>query len=254
MFYKIYRISDSGNKKEKLHFASKKACLDNFISIFGKDNLIIFADNCNLQTITYLKEIDVSFFETFLGSSKIFKFILNFIQHKFNNEDIVYLVEDDYWHLNDAKHILLEGLEIGDYVTLYDHPDKYGKMPDNPYIKDGGELSEVLLSKSCHWKSTNSTPLTFATKVKVIKEDLDVFIKFSLRRETKSFGIFSTLTKQNVIPMILARKNLLSIFLRLYFLFVHRKKRKLISPIPSKSTHCEIKYLAPLIDWKNINN
>jgi transaldolase len=40
-----------------------------------------------------------------------------------------------------------EGLDISDYVSGYDHPDKYidsDQGGDNPFIKDGGEITRVL--------------------------------------------------------------------------------------------------------------
>ena len=46
---------------------------------------------------------------------------------KFHPDTILYFVEDDYLHLPGWLDVLLEGFSIpeADYVTLYDHKDKY---------------------------------------------------------------------------------------------------------------------------------
>ena len=61
-----------------------------------------------------------------------------------------YFVENDYLHHSNARNILLEGFTVGaDYVSLYDHPDKYLNANEggNPFIEDGGEVTKVYLSK-----------------------------------------------------------------------------------------------------------
>ena len=53
--------------------------------------------------------------------------LLNYINDQnYNDDDIIYFLEDDYLHQNGWINILLEGFEyIGaDYYTLYDHPAK----------------------------------------------------------------------------------------------------------------------------------
>ena len=53
----------------------------------------------------------------------------------------VYFVEDDYLHHPRSYEILIEGLELGaDYITLYDHPDKYFDG-GNPLIEGDGEVT-----------------------------------------------------------------------------------------------------------------
>ena len=38
------------------------------------------------------------------------------------------------------------------------------------------------------------------------------------------------------------------------FLEIRSKSRFLVSPIPSYSTHGEVEWLAPIINWKDISN
>ena len=69
---------------------------------------------------------------------------------------------------------------IADYVTLYDHPDKYmdhDKGGPNPYISNGGEVTRLVKTDNSHWKLTNSTTMTFASKVNTLKQDRDIWMK-----------------------------------------------------------------------------
>lgn len=133
-----------------------------------------------------------------------------------------YMVEDDYLHLPGSRAVLLEGLKLGDYVTLYDHPDKYMTGGPNPHVQDGAEVSRVYLSKSCHWKQTNSTTMTWATRVETLKQDKDVWWKFSEGTCADDFKAFMSLD------------------------------RLTISSIPGWSTHGEKMWLAPLTRWKDV--
>jgi len=68
--------------------------------------------------------------------------------------------------------------------------------------------------------------MTFATRVKTIKEDLSVFQKFCSGRHPMDFHLFCDLI--------------------LY------KGRKLVSPIPGVSTHGETEQLSKFINWEKV--
>jgi hypothetical protein len=234
----IYRISDGGYKKEKLEFADKFYCLENYLSVFGNDNLVLFADNCKEETLERLRKYPIRIFESNEGSSaKSWRMVAEYAMKEYSNNELVYFLEDDYLHLKGAKKCLEEGLEIADYVTLYDHPDKYlnPKEGGNPMVVKGGEYTQVLLTKSTHWKITNSTTMTFASKISTLKEDWEIWDEFTKGSLPSDDQIFLKLQSLKKLKYKLFGKN-----------------RKLISPIPSMSTHVEKKWLAPLIDWKNI--
>jgi hypothetical protein len=112
-------------------------------------------------------------------------------------------------------------------VTLYDHPDKYidPSIGGNPFCRGGAENTRVHLTKSCHWKITNSTTMTFASKVKDLKIDETIIRKWTSKTHPNDFAMFSEMRSNN---------------------------RFLISPIPSYSTHGETAYLAPLRTWNEI--
>jgi len=241
MLHILMRISDAGNpKKVKLPFATPLYCLDNCIQVFGRDRLTVFADNCSPETLHALRERSILPLEIKLGNAGSFLHVLNYAREHFSGEDRLYLLEDDYLHLPSAPLLLEEGLDIADYVTLYDHSDKYFNAADggpNPFIREGGELGRVLLTKSTHWKTTNSTTMTFAVRAKTLAEDAPVWQKYAIR----DFAAFTFLQRHP--------KNLWKYLLQT--LSPH-PRRRLISSIPAAATHCELAWLAPLISWDEI--
>jgi len=229
-----YRFSDGGYSKIKLDSATKKNCLNNFLDHFNfvDVEIIIIADKCAQETLKWLYEdigtkSSVSIIETNYGFGvKTYLHALD-LACALPDEEEVYLVEDDYIHRGKSYRAIREGLEISDYVTLYDHPDKYlpRKQMGNPLVSDGGEDTKVLLTQSTHWKITNSTPMTFAAKAKILKRDKEIHLHFCSDTMSDSYRLFLRLKEHN---------------------------RKLISSIPALSTHSELQWLAPLVDWNKI--
>jgi len=224
-----YRISDKGNIKNKPSYITWENCLRNFITHFHKKDIHIIADN--VEEVTYAKLLKYVSTEqitrTNLGNGNGLAF--TFLKAIKENPDntFIYFVEDDYLHIHNSKQVLLEGLQRADYVSLYDHPDKYMNPSPNPFVKNGGEYTRVITTNSTHWKNTNSTCMTFATSVKILKQDIDIFLKY-----TRNLKIPSSF---DVFTYILPSRN-----------------RQLITPIPSYATHGETKYLALFRDWGGV--
>lgn len=172
-----YRISSNSYNKPRIPGATKSVCLKNFLEIFHGENICLIKDNCDESIEKEIGKVlkdypDIKIEVTQLGNSGSFKYALSqAITHDPN--EIVYFVEDDYLHESNAKKILLEGLKVGDYATLYDHPDKY--CSEYYY----GETTKILHSGNHHWKHSISTTMTFATKVKILQEDANVWIENS---------------------------------------------------------------------------
>ena len=146
----------------------------------------------------------------------------------YNNNDLIYFLEDDYLHLPDSLECLISAAKqnYADYITLYDHPDKYGFKDNNPYVKEGGEKTKVFLTDNHHWKLTDSTTMTVAAFVDVLKRDKATWWRWTETRYPYDFQIF--------------------VDLRCF------SKAHLISPIPSLSTHGETKFLAPCVNWEEV--
>ncbi|KKP88977.1 MAG: hypothetical protein UR93_C0005G0033 [Berkelbacteria bacterium GW2011_GWA2_35_9] len=225
-----YRISNNSEKKERLSNATKEHCLTIFLREFDReDNQIeIVADNVTEKKLKDFifsqQKKNLSIEETALGNTQSFKYVLKKACQLDDLDEMIFFAEDDYLYLPNSDQVLKEGLGRADYVSLYDHPDKY-QDGLNPFVKDGGEKTKVILTQSSHWKFTNSSTMTFASQVKTLKADYKLWERRLVDTYPYDFKAFRDL---------------------------RRRGRKLITPIPSLSTHAEPKFLAPLIDWSRV--
>lgn len=229
----LYRISDGGYNKIKPYYVTKRGCFLHFLKIFNNYDIYVFADNISDDTYNFLKQNieNTKIIRTSLSNAASFMYALNFAIKNFKDDEKIYFAEDDYIYTQEAPTIIEEGLDIADYSSGYDHPDKYINHSEggpNPFIEKGGELTRVILSKSRHWKLTNSCCMTFATTINIIKQDYDIFEKHCSTTHPYDFEIFCDLYKI--------------------------KERTLVSCIPSVSSHGDTDGLAKFIDWeKEIN-
>ena len=143
----IYRISDKSNPKTKLPNAGKGDCLINAIEVFGAENFHVIADNCTEQTLVALQSTGLSLEVTANGNCGTCQHIFKEVIDRYAPEDFLYLSEDDYLHLPGSREILLEGLSIADYVTLYDHPEAYQRNSMNPFVHDDLPKSSIYLTE-----------------------------------------------------------------------------------------------------------
>ena len=157
----------------------KKRCVENLMNVFRGHEIYVLGDNLGDDLSNFIQSFNPTHFENKLrGRNFWFREKIEFACNNFENEDILYFVEDDYLHQKDAPTLLEEGIVHSDYVTLYDHPDKYQQHPNrNPEITDLGENTVLFLTKTSHWKYTNSTTVTFACKKSTLKQDSDVWVK-----------------------------------------------------------------------------
>lgn len=174
---------------------------------YGERSDTFLKEEANVHEVNCGKE-SLSFVETA-------KYILS---RNFPADTIIYFLEDDYVHRPNWDQVLLDGFNLPvQYVTLYDHGDKYQEM-----YKDF--MTKVLHTELSHWMPTPSTTNTFATKFKTLREDFSVHEKYSTGYEPS--------------------------FDHGKFIELHNKGRTLISSIPGYSTHCHEEFLSPCIDWK----
>ncbi len=219
-----YRISDTGYNKVKPEYVNNKNCLLNFINVFQPSfgELKIYADNTSKETDDMILNVaGIEPIKIYQGSSaQSFRHVFEKAIVENDENTVIYFLENDYIHVNGAKEILLEGIEMGaDFCTLYDHPDKYmdADKGGNPEIEGGGEVTKVFKTPSYWFKLTNSTTMTFAATVKTLRRN-----EYVIRKHTS--GIYPTDYQMSIELRSLGET--------------------LISPIPSVSTHGETAWLA----------
>jgi len=228
----IYRISDAGYNKVKPAYINNEACLKNAIQTFPwfEHDWTILADNISEETRTMIKKyISEKFIRDVSVGHGAGTFNLALDEALgYDDETVIYFIENDYLHKPNAGKIIVEGLQLGaSFVSLYDHPDKYlpPSQGGNPYCEGGAEDTRVYLTQSTHWKITNSTTMTFAATVSTLKRTEETLRKYTQGSYPEDFKMFLDLREQGEL---------------------------LITSIPGYSTHGETAWLTPLIDWSQI--
>lgn len=225
------------------HFFNKEGCFNNLLNtVDDKCEITVLFDGNLLDCDHFLnREIYRGKFNLVekQGGSET-KSFLNMIEYvkaiNINDDDIVYFLEDDYFHNVGWPTILREGFGeyfgnvrgvfrngSKEYVTLYDHNDKYCHQMFDELT------SKIIYSKSVHWRTTPSTTNTYAMLGKTFKRDYDIHKKYS---------------------------NSDANFTHDHAKFIHLgiDGRYLISCIPGYSTHCLNEHMSPLVDWEKVYN
>ena len=142
----------------------------------------------------------------------------------YDDDTIIYFIEDDYLHRENWCEVLIEAFSLPThYVSLYDHLDKY--------IDSGYDdlVSKVFHTDTCHWRTVPSTCNTYAGKMGQLKQDMVIHKHFSA-------------ASPDGISMDHAK-----------FVELGRHGRRLITPMPGYSTHCDLLH-SPCIDWEKYIN
>ena len=226
----IYRISDAGYNKVKPDYINNENCLANATKEFDDSIWSVIADNISSDTNDmiqkYVTRNCIQYVEKGNGAAT-FNLALDEAL-TYEDDEIIYFIENDYLHKPGSQKIIQEAFELGaSFVSLYDHLDKYigPSKGGNPYCEGGAEDTRVYLTDSCHWKITNSTTMTFASKVSTLKRVEPILRKWTSGIHPDDFQMFLDLRSQNEL---------------------------LITPIPGYSTHGETAWLSPFTDWKKI--
>lgn len=183
--FKINIIYD-GNEKNWIHDAT----YDKFYQIEAKDDMVSFFETCHI-----------------VKQDELIK-----------ENDLIYFLENDYMHTRDwfvkVKELfsMYEGL---DYVSLYDHNDKYF-LPMYENL-----TSKIFTTNTHHWRTTPSTCGSFIVTKQRFDEDYDIL---STMRGDHNKWLW---LNQN-------------------------RSRFVFTPIPGLSTHCMEGLLSPTIKWHNI--
>ena len=201
----------------------KWRCLENFVTVFNEHNITLIADGVddatwnNLNTMHPTLDLRRTTFGSNAGS-----FLYSLDEAiKLPHDTVVYFVEDDYIHHEGADIILEQGVSISPYVSLYDHPDKY-------WGSNADVLSKVMMTEDCHWRTTGSTTMTFASQVRYLIQDRAVFQQWCGGEDkwTHDFQLFTELSTA----------------------------RGLITPIPGYATHMDTWVIGRMVDWQEVLN
>lgn|GEM_PF-1520591 len=193
-------------------------------------------ENCLLDKLSKEFDIEIVKLET-KSNTKAYQYVLNEACLA-DDKDKILFVEDDYLWLPEAIQEMnqtMDAIPEVDYLTPYDHPVRY----DFGYY-GGVDLphweNRIFLNGNRHYRSQESTCMTFMTRGRVIKQDRNLHLMYS--------------------PGDKKCPNDRELFRRLQHLGgnIHNidEKRLLLGPMPSLATHVHEPYLAPTIDWEKL--
>ena len=227
VFVRHCNFSENSVGKTRLPSFSRELCYHNLKRTSSSDsvNITFMMDGDNVDN-HFLKNENEYKIVTKKGGTDAHSFLnlLEYVREQDLDDDtIVYILEDDFFHKEGWDEILREGFNQtnADYISLYDHKDKY-------FLPAYKELqSSVIHTNSSHWRTSPSTVNTYATEFKTFKKHFDIHKEFcDLDRG----------------------------FTRDHDKFIHlwQNGSNLITSIPGYSTHMEVEYLSPTIDWENL--
>lgn len=224
IFYRHYNISGNDSKRS-LHWFDYESCFKNLLSTINGDDRIelhvimdgniktnwinAYSDQFTLHEITAGNDYN-SFLQTYSYANSI----------STKDDDLFYFLENDYLHVNgwvDKVFELFSTYTGLDYISLYDHNDKY-------FLADYESLvSKIFTTNSHHWRTTPSTCGTYIINKKIFLEDYDVPFKMVGDHHK--------------------------------FIFLNQTKGRFVfTPIPGLSTHCMGGLLSPTINWEQYAN
>lgn len=242
MLHIFYRACSIENNKPRPAFYSKAVCLQSCIIALKRvqpARLVVVHDGPVSDEFLTLLDSHGEIVELAgVGEAQSFNFTLE-LAAKCDPGDLVYLAEDDYIHAPEAFQKLCECFEQlpCDYVTLFDDPLRYHLSedvpPDEPLHHDA-----LYVSSSHHWRTIESTTLTFGGRVDRIAEDRALFAPHVLRRAADKRYIADRESWRELQG------------LGTYASTGYR--RALLGAIPSLATHCEVTALSPTVDWTQL--
>ena len=224
IFYSHYNVEGTDNKFRPHWFDYEKCFINLLNTIKGKDIDLHLIMDGKVKDNWIRKYENLYITHEIVGGSmknagwQMFKIALD--SDEIKDDDLIYFLENDYLHVNDwDKHVLnlYQTYNNLNYVTLYDHYDKYFA----PLYED--LVSKIFATYTCHWRTTPSTCGSFIISKKLWKEDYNFHVSIE--------GDHNKWIALN-----------------------QEKERFILSPLPGLSTHCMETLLTPTIDWQKINN
>jgi hypothetical protein len=202
---------------------SYEKCFENLLkTIEGYDNihLTLAMDGKNVLDFTHKHKDKYILFQTYNNSSlKSFRDLMEYVKKQpMESNDLIYWLENDYIHVDgwvDKLTTLFETYLGLDYISLYDHNDKYTIAEYEDLV------SKIIVTENHHWRTTPSTCGSYIITRKTFEEDYDVW--------STAVGDHNT------------------------FIDLNKLKNKFVfTPIPGLSTHCMEGLMSPAIEWNKI--
>lgn len=265
--YRIYPGMSKANSPPAFSgdkFKLSEFCLRSFKSSLGslRAKIFVLLDNCPAEYQNLFESLfdqeDLEFIQLKgIGNEPTFEMQIKLLLEQ-SYSDVVYFAEDDYLYMTGQFESMVNFLNSSsdvDFISPYDHTDYYTtSLHDHP--------NKIRVAYGKHWRTTNSTCLTFMARRQALEEAMVTFMTFL--KGSSDASLWVSLTKSRVFDIksiFQYRKSDPWLYDILKKAWVYNWKQILFSrrftvwvPIPSIATHMEKDFLAPNIDWIRMLN
>jgi hypothetical protein len=221
IFYRHYNIEGSDYKNRPQWFNFEKCFINLLNTIEGKNvNLYLVMDG-NVESNFIKKYKDKYILHSVDAKSDQISFWKTWEiakQTRISDKDLIYFLENDYLHVDgwvDKVVDLFSTYNNLNYVSLYDHNDKYFLSMYEDLV------SKIFTSETHHWRTTPSTCGSFIISKNIFEED---FIDHTTIKGDHNKFLHLNQTKNRFV----------------------------LTPIPGLSTHCMEGLMSPTINWSKI--
>ena len=220
--YYVENLERFSSKSRPDGFSHKK-CFENLLDTIEKnisfENIDItiyyngtFEQLKNDQSIAKAFQTNIKIYIKFVNANSALEAYLIMLRsvkdQEFYENDILYFLENDYLHhqewIIEVFNLYNSGISF-DYLSLYDHPDRYKKPKQY-------KNADLYVTDTRHWITAPSTCASFITLNETFKRDFKHFYTYK-----HDHLFFLKLTKQY--------------------------SRRLLTPIPGLATHCMSEHL-----------
>ncbi|MDB5035483.1 MAG: hypothetical protein JWQ98_2724 [Chlorobi bacterium] len=231
----FYRSTGGDNKKNRPPYYSKMLCLRSFLRAFteaGSRASVTFINDGPMpdDRLEIMETIGDIVSYPGLGNSPSYRKTLDLALAK-PPDSLIYFAEDDYLYTSPAFVKLLaafDELPRVDYVTLFDHRDRYTRTDDS---RRG--YSRVFVAGGHHWRTVESTCMTFGARAHRLRSDAWI----------QRLGTVPNTPRDRVIWRCTQGEK------EFFWKF---PKRTLVGPVPSLAAHMDPEGLPPNIDWERV--
>lgn len=183
-------------------------CSSDYVDLFNET----FSDNKEIS-LTIEETPSIGNFATYARQVEILKAA--------TTSEYLYFSEDDYLYHPDAFLAMTDILkrEDVDFVTPLDHPDRYNHANGNVR---GPKMASLLITRYGHWRTADTSCLTFMTTRKIFNETVDILASYG--KGAMDGTMWLGITKEEVFK--------LGALLSAIFAFIFRLERPFIFYMP----------------------
>ena len=188
-FMRFSDESNGGQPKPRPEGFSKRKCFENFLEVFGPDDVDVVADCVKPDTHEWLASAGVTVHPTSSETAPPPSSTRSICASRRPSRRRGRLPARGRLS---APATLAADPRGGPRVrrlrdALPTIPTRPWKDPARILYRGRSEVTRLYRSASVHWKITNSTPLTFATRVHRLRADYAVYARFNGDGESRSF-------------------------------------------------------------------